>query len=285
MSTTRTALRAALGKLCGRGVYASSATTGTSTTTEIVDTGRTEFPDAWNGASIYFSSATAPKTAIVAGGDPIGRLYLTTALGSVPASLSAYELFKGLTFDDYNDAIDWACAEAYPHLYLPINDTTTVTEVDATLTYALNESWRFISQVRRQMEGISPTSYQALFEGQDYVLRHGPAGLEYETFITPKTGIKLHFVGRGVATLAAADASTTILPSQVIIPGALHYLYSKGSNADELAIGQKFDKKAQEQLALFEKAKMTFRMRPQTITARLPRIQIVNDGSTVANDW
>jgi hypothetical protein len=114
----------------------------------------------------------------------------------------------------------------------------------------------------------------------------GTTGLVFEANYTTKTGLVLHFVGKAVMTLGASDASTSSAPVQVIVPGALHYLYSKGSNADELALGQKFDAKAKEQLGLFNQARRTFRMRQQTITARIPRVEITNDGSRVTEgDW
>lgn len=283
MTVTRSAYRAAAGKRCGRGLYVSSTTTGTSTVNEIVDTTRTEFPAAFDGSTIYFSGVTAPKVALVRGSDPVGRIFLDTDLGSVPASLSAYELFKGLTLADYDDAIDWAFADAFPHFYLPINDRT-VTETAGTSTITLAESWREISQVRRQIVGsTAPVQYEVLTEGTDYLLRQGATGLEYEATYTTVTATKLHFAGRGIATLGSTDASTGIAPLQLIVPGALAYLYGKGSNADELSMGQKFDAKHKEAMALFEQAKIRYRLRPQTITARLPRVFITNDGSAITD--
>jgi hypothetical protein len=286
MTIARSAYRAAIGKRLGRSLYISSSTTGTSTVNEIVDSTRTEFPAKFDGASVYFASVTAPKTAIVRGGDPTGRLFLDSDLGSVPANPSAYEGIVGWTFDDLNDSIDWAHADAYPALYLPINDTST-TESDNVYTYTLTESWRSISEVWREIANSSPTQYERIFEGSDYVIRHGASGLEYEALYTPTTGVNLRFVGSGYATIGSSDASTSIAPLQLIVPGALAYLYGKGSNADELAPGQKFDKKAEEQMALFERAKSTYRMRPQALTARMPRVGVTNDGSNVldASDW
>lgn len=279
MTTARSAYRAAIGKRCGRGLYVASTTTGTSTTSQIVDSARTEFPKAFDGAQIYFASATAPKVALIKGGSE-GRLFLDTALGSIPASGAAYEIFKGLTLDDYNDAIDFAHADAYPSQYLAINSFATE-ETTGTSIYALAEAWRSITQVRREIDGSSsPVQYEVLSEGNDYFIRMGTAGLVYEANYTTKTGIALHFQGKGILTIDTTDASTSVAPLQLIVHGALHYLYSKGSNADELALGQKFDKKAQEHLALFEQAKMTYRMRPQRITASLPRVDITNDGSS-----
>lgn len=282
MSYSRTALRSLIGARLGRRYYLSAVTTGTSTVNRILDTKRTESADEWDGATIYFTAATAPKETLVRGSAPEnGYLYLDTDLGSVPAIGATYELTKGFTITDYNDAIDWALAESYPSVYLPVNDYAT-TETTGTSLYSLNEAWREITQVRRQIDGSSaPVEYEVLSEGTDYVIRHGVSGLVYESNYTTKTGLVLHFVGRGLPTLAAADASTTIVPAPLIVHGALAYLYDKGSSADEIAMGQKFEQEAQKHLALFEKAKATYRMRPQAITARIPRIEITNDGSSI----
>lgn len=284
MTTTRSAFRSAIGKKVGRGLYISSTTTGTSTVNEIVDATRTDFPAKFDGASIYFASVTTPKTAVVRGGDPTGRVFLDSDLGSIPASSSTYEIFVGWTLDDYNDSIDWAHADAYPSIFLPINDTST-TETTDTFTYSLSESWRSISEVWREVESSSPVRYERIFEGSDYVLRHSTLGLEYEALYTPLTGINLRFIGRGIPTIGSTDASTSIAPLQLIVYGALAYLYGKGSNADEMAPGAKFEQRAQEYAQLFERAKNTYRMRPQPKVASIPRIGVWNDGTSIESDW
>jgi hypothetical protein len=286
VSTTRIALRALVGARLGRRYYVTAVTTGTSTVNRILDTKRTEPADEWDGSTIYFTAGTAPKEALVKGGAPEnGYLFLDTDLGSVPSVGATYEILKGYSITDLNDAIDWALAESYPALYLPVNDFATA-EVTGTSLYSLAEAWRSITQVRRKISGSSsPVQYEVLSEGNDYFLRHGTAGLVYEANYTTETGITLHFTGRGYPTLDAADASTTIVPSQLIVHGALAYLYDKGSSADEVSMGQKFEQEAQKHLQLFERAKSTYRMRPQRITASFPRMSITNDGSSVEGNW
>src|SRR5574340_668476 len=103
MTTARSAYRAAIGKAIGRRYYASGTTSGTSTVNEVVDATRTEFPAEWDGSSIYFASVTSPNSAIVRGGDPTGRIFLDSDLGSIPAPSAAYEMFKGFTKQDRSE--------------------------------------------------------------------------------------------------------------------------------------------------------------------------------------
>lgn len=283
MTTTRAQFRTHIGKALGRRYYVSSTTVGTSTATQVVDTKRNEARSEWDGAEILVGS----DRVTVRGSEPSsGRIYLDRALsGGAPATGTAYELLKGWTFNDIDEATDWAHANCYPALYLPVNDTAT-TETTGTSIYALTESWRSITQVRREVDGsANPIEYEVLFEGNDYFLRHGTAGLVYEANYTTKTGINLHFIGRGILTIDSSDASTSLAPWQVIVPGALHYLYDKGINADESVMTQRLDQEAQRQLQLFEEAKKTYRMMPQRLTARLPRVDITNDGSSARDTF
>src|SRR5437773_3199564 len=49
-----------------------------------------------------------------------------------------------------------------------------------------------------------------------------------------------------------------IYPWQVVVPGALAYLYTKGANADQGSLSQQFTQKAVAAAALFERRKAQF---------------------------
>lgn len=280
MATARSVFRTHIGRALGRRYFASSTTTGTSTTTQLVDSLRTDDADEWDGATVYVASATAPKTAIVRGTSE-GRIFLDTPLGSAPASNSPYLLLKGFTLDDYDEGIDFAHAESWPQLYLPVNDKTTFIETTGTIEYALTEAWRDITKVRRELVNSSPLRYQDLVEGADYEIRMGTAGLVYEAKYDPVTGANLHFIGKATLTISSADADTSLAPWQVITPGALAWLYEKGANPDEAALATRFAQEAQKQMALFEAAKQRYAFPRSRRTAMVPMIEITNDGSSV----
>lgn len=280
MATTRALFRTHVGRGLGRNYFVSSTTTGISTANEIVDTARTEYEGHWAGSAIYVASATAPRTALVRGNATTGRLFLDTDLGSAPASGSVYELYKGFALAIFDEAIDWAHGECYPDLYGPVDDSTTVSETTA-LTYTLPEAWRDIVQVRREVTGTNPVRYERMLRGFEYDIRQGTAGLVLQLNYIPLSGTKLHVVGRSIPTLGTADSDTSLLPWQVITPGALAYLYENGSNPDELAVGQKFAQEAQKQLALFERAKQRYAMPREGRTAITPRLEVLNTGSSV----
>lgn len=285
MPTDRTTYRQQLGRSLGRRFYAKSTTTGTSTTSEIVDSARTEHANEWEGAEIYFSAVTAPKTAIVTrgAGEGDGRLFLATALGSIPASGAAYELVKGWTFDDLNDGIDDAFANSWPFYFDPLDDKTTVSETTGTDLYELQESWREFTSVRRQIKNTTaPVEYEELFEGKQFRLWMGAnKKLVLQTLYATETGLKLWFVGRLLPTLGSTDASAHVIPHPVIVPGALAYLYDKGVNPDEGALNDALVREAEKQRALFEQRKRRFQMFRRAVNAQRPRVTVRNDGSNV----
>lgn len=282
MTTTRAVFRERIGDVLGRRYYVASTTTGTSTVNEIVDSTRTEYAAEWDGATIYVSSVTAPKTALVRG-TSVGRIFLDTDLGSAPANGSAIEMVKGFTFDDLNDAIDYGHQASYPYLWLPVTDKTTVTETTGTDEYTLPEAWRVIHEVRRQQVGTSsPVEYSTLRLGIDYELFWGTAGLVYRALNTTATGTKLWFIGEGYATIGASDASTSIANLEIVKHGALYWLYDKGVNPDEAALKESFQKEAEKEMALWDDAKRRFgipRITKQRV--RRPAIAVYNDGTTV----
>jgi hypothetical protein len=278
MATTRAQFRTHIGKALGRRYYASSTTTGTSTVNELVDSKRTEHRSEWDGAAILISG----QRTLVRGGQPeSGRLLLDTDLSSPPATGTAYELLKGWTFDDLDEAIDWAHAEAWPHLFLPVDDTATV-EVASQNVYALAEAWRSITRILRQDKDSAPTTYSELRPGHDYELRAGAAGFSLELFYTPEAGRKLRVVGRSLLTIGAADASSSTAPWQVITPGSLAWVYDKGADAAEDALRRTFEEEAGKKLAEFEAAKRRYTMPRETPRARTFRMVTVNTGSRTA---
>lgn len=283
MATARSDFRARIGRALGRRYYVTSTTTGTSTTKELVDSTRTEARNEFDGAAILISSQ---KTLVRVTEPNTGRIFLDTALSGAPASGTSYEMVKGFNFEDFDDAIDYAHAEAYPHFYLPVDDTATL-ELASTTIYALAEAWRKIDRILREDKGSSPVTYSPLTPGRnfDYELRAGAAGLTLELFYTPEANRKLRIVGKGILTIAAADASSSIVPWQVIVPGALAYLYDKGINSDEAQLSKAFADEAEKQYAHFERAKRKYAQFRETRRARSPRSNIVNDGSTVAGGW
>ncbi|MGH2384531.1 MAG: hypothetical protein ACRDGB_05705 [Candidatus Limnocylindria bacterium] len=283
MATTRADFRARIGRALGRRYYAKSTTTGTSTVNQIVDSRRTEHAREWDGASILVAGAET----LVRGSEPSdGRLFLDSDLGSAPISGTEYELLKGFTFQDMADGIDWAHAEAYPQLYAAVDDTAT-TETAGVNVIALNESWRDILRILREDAQSSPETYSLLQEGRhlDYELRQGPAGLNLELFYAPETGRKLRVVARALLTIGAADASTSVAPWQVIVPGALAYLFEKGVNPDEGDLSRRFEQEAEKQLGIFEREKVRYAMWREPRKARLPLIRVRNDGRSTPGTW
>ena len=282
MTIARTAYRQHIGRALGRSYWVESTATSTAATAdEVIDTARTEPPDTWDGATILVGTSEAT----VRGSDPkTGRLFLDSLLGGgATASATAYKLLKGFTITDLDEAIDWAFSECYPHVFDPINDNTTVEEVTNTLTYTLTEAWRDITEVRREVRGANPTDYATLPRSW-YEIRQGTAGLQFEAIAyTPETGINLWFIGKAIPTLAAAAASTSLLPWQLVVPGALSWLYEKGTDPSESALSARFAQEAQKQLALFEAAKMRYATPRTRRKAWTPGIDAVNDGASIAH--
>ena len=276
MGSTRLALRQLLGEGLPRRYYVKSTTTGTSTASEIVDSKRVEDRDFWNGASLRVGG----EDALVRGGSGLGRLYLDTPLAAIPSSGASYELCKGVTVKDLDRSLDDALAFAYPWLYLPVNDDTTFTETTGTQTINLTATWREIKRVRREIVGTSPRQWEQLQRGYHYEIRQGTAGLVFEMFYTALSSTKLHFVGDGVMTLAAADASTCLAPDQVLVEGALWRLYLKGVAPDDTALNSKFEQMAPAKKALFVEARQLLAMPRENRTMDSPQVAVTNDGTS-----
>ena len=267
MATSRATYRAYLGRALGRSYYVSSATTAASANTnEIVDRSRTEHDDFWNGATSRISSQDVP----VRGGAGVNTnrtptIFLDRALTSIPAISTNYELLKTWSFTDTDAALDDALASMYPYFYDPVDDVATVVEVDGDIEYPLAATWKEITVIQREIAFSSPTRYGLLRAGYDYDIRQGPTADNIILRYLPTTGIKLRIFAKAIPTLGATDASTSIHPWQVVVPGAMHYLYAKGGNPDSGALSQRWEQEAQRALALFEKRKREFHInRPAT---------------------
>ena len=280
MSSARSVVRGLIGDGLPRRYYDASTTTGTSTTRQLVDSVRVEERDFWNGASLKISS----QEVRVSGGSGEGRLYLDGTLTGIPASGTSYEIVKGWTIADLDRGIDESLRWGYPWIYLPINDRTTFSETTGTTEITLTASWKEIKYVRREIVGSSPQRWTILMEGRDYTIRVGATGaLVFEMLYDPVTGTDLHFVGEGIMTLAAADASTCAADDQIIIEGALWWLYRKGVQPDEASLSASFDAKAQEHQQLFLAARSQFSMPREIKAVQIPSIVFENDGSSVSN--
>lgn len=285
MATSRLTFRQEIGRAIGRRYYQASTLTGTSTVNELVDSKRTESRSEWDGASVYVSSATSPNETIVRGSSD-GRIFLDTDLGSVPAISSAYELLKGWTFGDMNEAINFSHRGAYPALYDPLDDDTTVTETVGIVKYTLDLTWRRIASVRRKINGSNPVRYETLVPGYHYDLRRSGTGWVYEPLYDPDiTGLNLHFNGEKIPTIGSTDASTSEMPIEVVLPSALYWLYTKGANPDEAAMSARFDQEAQMQAQMAQVAKDRYRMPRQRTVARVGVIGVTNTGATARDGF
>lgn len=280
MGSARSVIRGLIGTKLPRGYYDTSATTGTSTTKELVDSKRVEDRDFWNGAYIKVGS----NEVRVRGGSGAGRLYLDRALAAgAPASGTSYEIVKGWTIDDLNDGIDWSLLKGYPWIYLPIDDDTTNEEAANVREITLPATWLDIKYVRREVKNSSPQEFYGLVRGVDYELRVGSTGaLVFEMLYKPDAGRDLHFVGEGIMTLAAADASTCAAADELLVQGGLWYLYEKGIQPDEPALSASFPAKAQMAERRFTEARSTFAMVRESKEIRRPHVVVSNDGSSVS---
>ena len=288
--TTRQEYRHKVGRSLGREYWDVSTVGSGSTTTEIVDARRTEFPAFWDGASLYVDGLA--EVPLRGGGGAIrsasGKLYTDRALSGTPSAATQYEVLKGWTFADMDDALDWAFANAYDEFFTPINDSSTVSETENVLSVTLTATWKSVTAVRRERtKDASPAFYDPMIEGKDYRIGHAATGaLTLEWLKAPVTGYNIQIVGKGLPTLASGDtgAGTPDIPWQVIVPGAKHYLFDKGISADLLGskVAKKFQDAALQELALFEKRKTEYRMRPLTVRrVSFPVITELNDGNTV----
>ncbi len=277
-SSARSALRELVGDSLGRGYYAKSTAQPGSTASRIVDTKRVEFEASWEGAALLISG----EEAVVTSNDPDGSLYLAAALaGGAPANGTSYELLRGWTFKDLNRALGEALARCYPWLYEPLNDRTTVTEAADTYLYTLNVAWKKVTQIRRKVPNSSPEQWQDWLEGREYVLRRAASGaLELELRVTPIAGNPLWVIGEKAITLASGDSATCPADDQVIVDGALWWLFDKGPDPAE-AQQSRWTPKAERQWQMFQQSRITFAMERPPDRVKVPRLAVTNDGSSV----
>lgn len=258
MTTSRAVYRSHIGRALGRGYYISSTTTANSANAnEIVDAARTEHDDYWNGATVRIGA----DDRLLRGGAGVNTnrsptLFVDRALTSTPQTGTAYEVLKTFTFTDVDEAIDETLASLWPQFYDPVDDTSTV-EVSGDLEYGLPETWREVYAIDRQILNSSPTRYVPL-SSADYTFQDDPANGILILNYVPYAGTILRIYARAVPTLGSTDASTSIHPWQVVVPGALASLYAKGANADQGNLSAKFEQKAAQAAALFERRKQQF---------------------------
>ena len=274
MTISRQDLRAAIGKELGRSLYLRSVTTGVATTTEnLIDTKRSEDAAYWDGAALY----TQGQETVLRGGqghdnslvDP--QLFFDRPITLVQSG-QTYELLKGWDFGSMNGAIDDAVGALWPELYDPVDDDTTL-EVDGNLEYGLAPQWRDIIYVERQLVGTNPARFERLVLGYHYTIRQDPLNQLYIARYLPKNGVILRFVGWAIPQIGSSDAAETVHPKEVIVAGALAYLYEKGPQADQTAIAPGWERKAALWRDLYEKRKAKFAMSREAYDNLVPQIR------------
>lgn len=276
MSTTRLQYRQHLGRALGKNYYVSSATTAISPSNrEIVDAARTEHDQFWNGSTIRVAS----EDRMVAGGTGVNTnrtptINLDRALSSTPGNAAPYEMVKSFSFLDMDEALDDALASMYPYFYDPVDDITTVIEIAGDIEYNLPATWMEITSVQRQVYGSSPTRYRPMAPGTEYVIGQDAAQNIIILRYTPYAGRVIRVFAKAIPTLGSTDASTSIHPWQVVVPGAMHYLYSKGGNPDAGSLSTRWEQEAQRALALFEKRKREFHMNRPATDLAIPVISV-----------
>lgn len=284
--TTRLEYRQAIGAQL-KEFYVTGTLDAGSTSTQMVDADRTEPRETWAGATMRLQTAT-PEERLVRGGSPTqGFVWLDRALAAgAPATGVAYEILKGWTLTDFNDAINWACQRAYPMVFEPLDDKTTVVAVANTLEYTLTATWREINEVYEEEQGSSPTRWRKMGLGLEYDLMPSGVGFIFRlTGVDPVAGLYFRFVGRKILSITALDAATSSLPLELVTAGALAYLFKKGINPDQTALSAGFDKKAKDALVLFEEAKRIFRTARRPRRAITPLLATISDGSEIEGGW
>ena len=275
MTTTRAQYRQHGGKALGRNYYLSSTTTSASSNAnEILDSARTENDDFWNGATVRIGSDDRP----LRGGAGVNTnrtpsLFVDRALSSTPGNGTAYEVLKTWTFTDFDEATDDSLASMWPHFYDPVDDISII-ETAGQLQYTLPTTWMEIGLIQRQIVASNPARYRDMTAGYEYVVRDDPAGRVLILNYLPFAGTVIRIFARAIPTLGASDASTSIHPWQVVVPGMLAYLYQKGANADQGALSTSFDRKAVFYATLFEKRKAQFHQHRPAIPAAYPVIGV-----------
>ncbi len=288
MATTRAQYRSHIGRALGRNYWDSSTVGAGCTVNKLFDPKRTEYAAFWDGASLLVSGE---EVYVRGGGGPnqrgTGVLFLDRDLAGAPVNGTAYEILKGWTFADVDESLDFSFGHTYPEFRQSTTDISVALEVANQLVYPLTSTWERVVAVEREaLKGSTPAWYYDLYEGTDYRITVSDAGaLQLEIMFTPEAGRKIRIRAESRPSIASGDAGvgTVDIPWQVITPGALHYLYDKGIEADETAgsLRQVFSEEAQRQLALFEQRKTEYRPHIQRRRGAFPVIGERNDGTSV----
>lgn len=282
--STRATYRQLIGGALGRFYYVKSTTTAVGGTTYLIDKKRTEEPDFWNGGSCLVNGEVVP----IRGGQGIDntladpQVMLDFAASGAIGNAVNYELVKGWTFDDLNASIDHSLAMCYPYIFTTFD--LTVAEITNTADYDLTGSsaWRHIAWVKRQWESLSPTQWWVMQDGFHYDIERKTDGtMRLSTKYAAKTGVSFRIHGDQVLTLAAADASTSFVDDDLVVAGALAWLFQKGSNADEAALSGPFKDKAAQHRQNFEMLKRQFAIPREQSKVKRPRVDITNEGTEV----
>lgn len=261
--TTRLQYRKAIGKQLGRSYYVNSTThpTVACTTTTIFDAARTENPKFWEGASLLVGGVER----LVNGGAPVNNasvtpaLYLDRALAVAPGLSVAYELLKGFLFDDMHEGIARAHTLAYPYLY--DTQTTLVSETAdvENLVASAAGNWRNIAEVNRK--GVGETRYVPQREGYHYKWRIEGGTWRFLPQYTTQVGAELQFIADVPRTFDPGDDVTDSIASiDLIVAGALWWMYDKGANPDEATVQDRWAKEADKWSTIFELRKRQYAM-------------------------
>lgn len=277
--TTRAEFRKAVGRDLGRRFYLTGAVASGSTTDELVVTTMNAYEAEWDGATLRING----EEVLVRGTAP-GRIFLDVALSNgAPTAGAAFEMVKGFTVQDLDDAIDYAFRASYPAIFDPIDDQgVSIVEVSGQELYVLPASWQVVTHVMREVKGTaSPVLYDPYLEGFDWEIIQTTAGLTYRSRRVTETGVKLWFHGEATAALGAADIDTSRVPLDIVKYGALYWLYQKGTNPDELAINATFDKEEDDAEKDWGRSKVQLGMaRESQRKVKRPRVGVVNTGNT-----
>jgi len=280
--TTRAQYRESIGRQLGRSYYAKSTLNAAtaSTTTTLLDPARTENPDYWNGSSVFIGGVERMVMGGTSKQDAISNagIYLDRPLAGVPALATPYELLKGWQFADMHEGIDRAHTLSYPYLF----DTQTVLVNEAADTENVVASaagnWRNIGEVNRM--DIGATRYRPLREGYDYKWRVSGGQWLLLPMYTTELGAVLQFIADVPMSFAPGDDTTqSIANIDLIVAGALWWLYDKGANPDEAALQDKWSRESDKWASRFEALKHQFAMPYQGRNKVIrPAVEVVNTG-------
>lgn len=281
MTTSRAQLRAHAGKQLPRGYYVSGTTTVAATlNTEIIDANRTENDDYWNGAVARVGTEDRPLRGGAGASTTITpKVFTDVAFTSAVALSTNYEILKGWSFQQFDEAIDDTLMDSWPYFFDSVDDLgVTVTLADQVIEYALPATWRHVQQIEMQIAASVPTRYQALMPGYAYNIDEQAASLSLRLRFIPTgslVGLKLRIKAHAIPTLAAADSSTTVHPYHVLVPGILANLYRQGVNPDEGALQTRLARQADLMQALFEKRLHRFAIARAPVDTKIPFVSVL----------